>query len=309
MSGYDTLALMAHKLSQRPKDQTSSEWGRYELSSSYIHREVDAAVSRHRKLFRRKKLPFCRGHLYIYRHPSTRVFDLIKNEPILQECRGLITSLLGVMCRPLPVMETKRWEDATAALDDGATATVKIDGRMVMFIQTPDGLRSVDKAGRVVRLPRRCVRQVQQLVHDAEVLGLTPVFEFTDKQRPVVIRTPTALSLVGIRSILTGRIMEVSDLLTVANQYGVDTVTPVTSTADLTKLGLIEGLVFASSDTVWRAKTPEFRELRGAVNSIRYRHDGLQRPISLCLLSDKDIEAHLSKREITILKRRKREDE
>ena len=304
MSRYDDLSNIAQKLNQTPKDVITNNWGNC-LSSSFIHQTIDNNILNHKKFFRKKHLPFCRGNLYIYSFPSYRVFEIIKNNPILQECRGLITTQLGVRCRPLPVMETRSWTHFLDHINNPSIdITIKIDGQMVLFIHTLNGYKPINKAGKIIKLPKKLFIQVKNLISDAEILGLTPVFEYTDIDKPNVLRSKTGITLVGLRSILTGKIAHSSELIYIAKQYGIGHVLQVTSINDLPD-SIIEGVVVNDKNNIWRAKTPEFIELRKLVTSFRYHNsDEVTQPE---LISEKDIKFHLPKKEFSKWKRRKKE--
>jgi len=303
MSHIDELRAIAESLNNNPKDDPTNDWGPINLSSNYLTNRIEESVRPHGKLFRRKKLSFESGLiLYIYSYPSYRLFELIRSDPILKECRGLIMSPLGVRSRPFPVIPTIDWEDALirAKTED---ATIKINGMMVTGLVTKEGIVCIGKGGKIIDLPPDYQTKMEMLIRDADILGLTPVFELTDFANPLVLRVPSGCYLVGLRSIRTGRMARTADLIKLAKYYSLDPLTIICPEEMTIQANQIEGVVFNDGETIVRAKTPFFRKLQKITSILRYGRKGDLGE----LIAEVDravLKYNLTTREIDDLKRR-----
>jgi len=298
------LKSLAAKLNSSPTDDMGDNWGCVGVSSQYIATNLDHRVSKFKKLFRRKKLSYDSGLLlYIYSYPSYYMYELIKKEPLLRECRGIIMSPLGVRIRPFPVIPTVPWEEIEHYDTDKFDMTIKINGIMFTGLLVKDKIYCINKGGKAIRIHDQYYGRVKRLIHDAEVVGLTPIFEMTDKDKPLVIREQTACYLIGLRSIRTGRMARSEDLIPLAEQYGLDKIRPITKTELLNNTETIEGVVFNDGKNIARAKTPEFRSIQKITSLLRYGRKGdlesLVPGVDRDLLID-----NLTNRELETLRRR-----
>ena len=296
------LREIAEKLNHTPTDIADGDWGSMSISSSLLMNNIEPMVYKYRKLFRRKKLHYEDGlYLYIYSFPSFRLYELIRKECILRECRGIIMSPLGVRNRPFPVIPTIEWKDALELIE---YATIKINGLMFTGLPVRNKIYLLNKGGKAIRIEDKYYNRVKRLIRDADILGLTPIFEYTDENKPFVIREKSGCYLVGLRSIRTGKMALSSDLIEIANIYELDKVTEVTKT-DLLNIGrTIEGIVVNDGENISRAKTADFKKLQKITSILRYNRRGDLNDI----VPDVDtglLVENLTNRELEILKRRK----
>jgi hypothetical protein len=271
----ETLRALAEQLNATPKDSIDDDWGTMGVSSNYIMTHLKHRVGQHKKLFRQKKLSYESGLvLYIYSYPSYHMYELIRKESLLRECRGIILSPLGVRTRPFPVIPTVNWSDIKHYDDSQFDITIKVNGIMFTGLQVRDKIYCINKGGKAIRIHDNYYGRVKRLVRDADVLGLTPIFELTDQDKPLVIRENTGCTLVGIRSIRTGRMARAFDTIDVADMYSLDKLVKIYMTDLLNLDKTIEGIVFNDGENIARAKTPEFKKLQKITSILRYGRKG-----------------------------------
>lgn len=274
MPRIDKLRAIAEHLNNNPVDLPTEDWGPLNLSSSYIAKELEDRVRPHGKLFRRKKLAYESGLvLYIYSYPSYRLFELIRSDSLLKECRGLIMSPVGVRNRPFPVIPTIDWSEALNRVEK-ETASVKINGTMITGLVTKNGIVLIGKGGKERVETKAYAERMKTLVQDADILGLTPIFEVTDKDHPLVLREESGCYLVGLRSIRTGRMACIADLVNLSVHYNL-LHPPIIDRNDMERLDRhIEGVVFNDGETIVRSKTDAFRKLQKITSILRYNRRG-----------------------------------
>jgi hypothetical protein len=212
-------------------------------------------------------------------------------------------SPLGVRSRPFPVIPTVPWEDIQHYDESAFDITVKINGIMFTGLPIRDKIYIINKGGKAIRIHDQYYGRVKKLVLDADVLGLTPIFELTDKTQPLVIKEETGCYLVGLRSIRTGRMSRASDLIELAEEYGLDSVRTLTKTELLNIEDTIEGVVFNDGENIARAKTPAFRSLQKITSILRYNRKGDISEL-LPMVDEKLLMANLTERELATLERR-----
>jgi len=297
-----TLRDIAETLNHTPTDDYHGDWGSMSISSNLLMNNIDPLVHKYKKLFRRKKLHYDKGlYLYIYAFPSYRLYELIRKECILRECRGIIMSPLGVRTRPFPVIPTIEWKEALKNIDN---ATIKINGIMFTGLPVRNKIYLLNKGGKAIKISDKYYGRVKRLVRDSDILGLTPIFEHTDEDKPLVIREQSGCYLVGLRSIRTGKMALSIDLINIAREYKLDELTMVTKTDLLNIDRLIEGVVINDGENIFRAKTNDFKKLQKITSILRYGRKGNLED----LIPDVDVELivyNLTNRELGILKRRK----
>jgi len=225
----------------------------------------------------------------------------MKNEPLLRECRGIVLSPSGVRSRPFPFIPTidfsELWE--YLSLDN---STIKINGRMVTGLLTRSGIQYIGKGGALVDIQAGYEKSMSDLIKDSATVDLTPVFEITDYDHPIVMREPTGTYLVGLRSIRSGRMARPAELILLANEYGLKPVTIFTpnmlGNIDLTA---IEGVVVNNGNSLVRTKTPFFRELQKITSIIRFGREG---EIDSRYLDKAEVKKHLTSSELEKLNSR-----
>lgn len=266
------IRSLAEKLNSTPQDILTEDWDTNIISSSFILDNLDAVVSKYGKLFRRKKLPYENGLvLYIYAHPSYRLFELIKEEPLLRECRGIIMSPIGIRNRPFPVIPTISWDLAVEKLKT-TRAYIKINGKMITGMVIDGNPICIDKSGNLLT-DSSYEDRMAALIFDLDIHGLTPIFELTNSEKPMVLREATNCYLVGIRSRRTGRLASGTDLIYLSIMYNLGSVDQV-SFDDLDKVEKKEGLIFNDEFQLIRSKTPLFHKLQKITSIIRFNNGG-----------------------------------
>lgn len=287
------LETISRRLNSSPVDAAPTPWGSQQLTSQYIADNLDRAVSKHGRLFRRKRIG---DHitLYIYAYPSYQLFEAMKSDPLLRECRGIILSPLGVRVRPFPVIPTVPWDDIHKLIDEDNT-TLKINGKMVTGLVDGDRVTCIGKGGDRFNVHPKYVHHVETLLKDANGFGLTALFEITDKHNPLVLREDDGCYLVGLRSNLSGRMATATDLVKVAGEYELDKVTIVT-TSDLPGIAFKEGVVVNDGLSMKRAKTPFFKSIQQITSILRFNRKGNLADL-LRQVKWEHLEPHLSDKE------------
>ncbi len=266
------LKDLSLRLNSTPEDNLVEGWGSNCISSQFLMDNLQKTVKKQGRLFRKKKLSFDPSlTLYIYAYPSYKLFELAKDEPMLRECRGLILSPLGVRSRPFPLIPTIKWKDAIKKIDHMDT-TIKINGTMVTGLVLKERVVCITKVGKEIELPATFDTNVKELIYDTDILGLTPVFELTNEDKPLVLRERTNCYLIGLRSCRTGRMSSSTDLIKVAEAYGLGPITSISSGDQISSN--MEGIVLCDGEIIMRAKTASFNALQRVTSILRYDRKG-----------------------------------
>lgn len=281
---------------------SSEAWAPPVLPALTLGQELPRAVAqkRYKGMFRTRRLPFDTSFvLYIYRFPTYNIFNVIRSNAVLRECRGTVLSHGNVISRPFPVMPTLDWGIMLANTADDVDITIKINGTMVVpVVDTRGRIHCVDKIGNNVSLPRDTYHAIRRLAKRADLHNMTPIFEYVDPSKPLVLKEKPGCYLVGMRSLLTGRLASSDDLIKCANHFGLDCLTPVAVTEIVDKID-IEGVVIHDGINILRSKRPEFKLLQQITSKLRFNRRTNKTTRDLMDELDTEyIKRHLTEREL-----------